>query len=101
MSVPSRRLSPICVPRATPHKSVQRWLAGGRAAAVCAGAFCLSSNLWTPPGGKVDCGGLGWIISPEGDVLAQTSEDSPFATVDIDPQFARQAKSTYPRYVAE
>mgnify|MGYP001817725626 CR=1 FL=1 len=91
----------LCVPRATPHKSLQRWLAGGRVAAICSGAYCLSSNLWTPPGGKVDCGGLGWIISPQGDVLAQTSEDSPFATVDIDAEFARQAKSTYPRYVAE
>ena len=85
----------------TPHASTQKWLAGGRAAAVCAGAYCLSSNLWTPPGGKVDCGGLGWIISPEGDLLAQTSVDSPFATVEIDAAFARASKSTYPRYVAE
>jgi N-carbamoylputrescine amidase len=96
-----QRVELLCVPRATPHKSVKRWLAGGQAAAVCAGAFCLSSNLWTPPGGKVDCGGLGWIISPEGDVLAQTSEDAPFVTVEVDPQVARQAKTTYPRYVAE
>ena len=41
------------------------------------------------------------IISPEGDVLAQTSEDTPFATVDIDPEIARLSKLTYPRYVAE
>ena len=91
----------LCVPRATPHASLGKWLAGGRAAAVCCGAYCLSSNLWTPPGGKVDCGGLGWIISPEGDLLAQTSVDSPFATVDIDLSVARDSKSTYPRYVAE
>ena len=91
----------LCVPRATPHASVNKWLAGGRAAAVCAGAYCLSSNLWTPPGGKVDCGGLGWIISPEGDVLATTSEDEPFASCEIDTDFARHSKSTYPRYVAE
>ena len=91
----------LCVPRATPHGSVDKWLAGGRSAAVCAGAYCLSSNLWTPPGSHADCGGLGWIISPEGDVLAQTSEDEPFASCEIDADFARRSKATYPRYVAE
>ena len=35
----------LCVPRVTPHASVDKWLAGGRAAAVCAGAYCLSSKL--------------------------------------------------------
>ena len=91
----------LCIPRATPHGSLQKWLAGGQTAAVCAGAYCLSSNIWNPTGSKADCGGLGWIISPEGDVLAQTSEDSPFASVEVDLEFARQSKSTYPRYVSE
>jgi len=91
----------LCIPRATPHGSLQKWLAGGQAAAVCAGAYCLSSNIWNAPGSKADCGGLGWIISPDGDVLAQTSADSPFASVEVELEFARQSKSTYPRYVAE
>ncbi len=91
----------LCIPRATPHASVDKWLAGGRAAAVCAGAWCLSSNLWNPPGGRADCGGVGWIVSPEGDVVATTCEDEPFASRDIDLQFARASKSTYPRYVVE
>ena len=91
----------LCIPRATPHGSLQKWLAGGQAAAVCAGAYCLSSNIWNPPGSRADCGGLGWIISPDGDVLAQTSEDSPFASVEVELEFARQSKSTYPRYVPE
>lgn len=91
----------LCIPRATPHASIRKWLAGGQAAAVCSGAFCLSSNLWNPVGSKADCGGLGWIISPDGDVLAQTTEESPFATIDIDLDLARAAKTTYPRYVAE
>lgn len=91
----------LCIPRATPHQSVRKWLAGGQAAAVCAGAYCLSSNLWNPPGARADCGGLGWIISPEGDVLATTSEDEPFVCVDIDPELARHSKTTYPRYVRE
>ena len=91
----------LCVPRATPHGSTDKWLAGGQAAAVCAGAYCLSSNIWNPPGARADCGGLGWIISPEGDVMARTDEDTPFASADIDIDFARRSKQTYPRYVKE
>ena len=91
----------ICVPRVTPHGSVKKWLAGGQAAAVCGGAYCLSSNIWNPLGGRADCGGLGWVISPEGDILAETNAHSPFATVEVDLEFARQSKETYPRYVPE
>jgi hypothetical protein len=32
-------------------------------------------------------------------LLAQTSADAPFATVEIDPRVAEAAQSTYPRYV--
>ena len=91
----------ICVPRATPHGSLDKWLAGGQASAVCSGAYSLSSNLWYPPGEKADCGGLAWIIDPDGNILATTNSDKPFATVEIDLEFARTSKSTYPRYVPE
>lgn len=91
----------LCVPRATPHGSTDKWLAGGRASAVCAGAYNLSSNLWCPPCEKANCGGLSWIIDPEGNVLATTSEHSPFASAEIDLNFARKSKQTYPRYVPE
>ncbi|MFC4349985.1 carbon-nitrogen hydrolase family protein [Fodinicurvata halophila] len=91
----------LCIPRVTPHESTEKWLAGGQAAAVCSGAYCLSSNLWCPPGDKANCGGLGWIIDPEGNVLARTSHESPFATAGIDLDFARNSKDTYPRYVPE
>ena len=95
------RVDLLCVPRATPHQSIHKWLAGGQVAAVCSGAYCLSSNLWCPPGDKANCGGLSWIIDPEGNVLATTNEDSPFATVEIDLTFAQESKTTYPRYVPE
>ncbi len=91
----------LCVPRATPHGSVKKWLAGGQALAVCSGAYSLSSNLWCPEGDTANCGGLGWIIDPEGDVIGTTSRAQPFVTVDIDLEFARASKSTYPRYVPE
>jgi len=46
-------------------------------------------------------GGQGWIISPDGDVLAITSVDRPIVTLEIDLNEAEQAKKTYPRYVLE
>ena len=95
------RVDLLCIPRATPHGSTNKWLAGGQASAVCSGAYSLSSNLWCPPGNKANCGGLSWIIDPEGNILAKTDPDSPFASVDIDLEFSRKSKSTYPRYVSE
>ena len=91
----------LCIPRATPHGSVDKWLAGGQVSAVCSGAYGLSSNLWCPKSARNNLGGLAWIIDPEGNILAQTNEENPFATVEVDLEFAKQSKSTYPRYVPE
>ena len=96
----------IACPRATLAPSVDKWIAGGRAAAVVSGAFCLSSNLSGPtvdsPAELGPWGGAGWIIEPEeGEVLGVTSADHPFLTLDIDLTVADDAKSTYPRYVLD
>ncbi len=91
----------VC-PRATSHSTVDKWVAGGRAAAVVSGAYCLSSNhTWRGNDGRF-LTGAGWIIDPEeGEVLGLTSTDEPFLTVDIDLSRADAAKETYPRYVKE
>ena len=68
---------------------------------MCSGAFCLSSNLSDPLGVGADCGGVGWIIDPDGEVIATTSVEEPFVTADIDLGIARHSKSTYPRYVRD
>ena len=91
----------VATPRATEWASRDKWLAGGRAAAVMSGAFALSSNRSGTDAAGLRWGGLGWVIDPEGEVLARTSEGSPFATVEIDPLGAAKAKGTYPRYVAD
>jgi N-carbamoylputrescine amidase len=83
----------IVSPRATGETTFDKWLAAGRAAAISAGAFGVSSNR-----AGDGFGGAGWILSPDGDVLATTNKDAPFATVSINLAQADEAKSTYPRY---
>jgi N-carbamoylputrescine amidase len=92
----------LAAPRATGLSSADKWLAGGRVAAVMSGAFCLSSNRAGIGGDGFEWGGQGWIIEPEeGQVLGLTTDDEPFVTVDIDLEVAATAKTTYPRYVPE
>lgn len=83
-------------PRATEAATMTTWLALGIVAAVRSGAFSVSSNRVDPTGA---CGGGGWIIDPEGKVLAVTSPMEPFATRDLDLTAAARAKESYPRYV--
>lgn len=90
----------LVVPRATEGSTVSKWLAGGRAAAVMSGAFCVSSNRQGVANGVL-MGGTGWVIDPEGNVLATTSDSEPFVTLELELEDARRAKKSYPRYVNE
>ncbi len=91
----------IVCPRATPRHTLDKWLAGGQAAAVVSGAFALSSNRISRDGEKANLGGQGWIVGPNGKVLGLTSPEHPFLTLDIDIEKAEKAKLTYPRYVKD
>lgn len=86
----------LVTPRLTSRATLDKWLAAGRVAAVLAGAFGLSSNRVDASG---TYGGRGWIVAPDGDVIAVTSSDEPFVTRDVDLSLAERAKATYPRYV--
>jgi N-carbamoylputrescine amidase len=88
----------IATPRATPRTSLERWLVGGRATAITAGAFSLSSNHVTSAGDPVHLGGQGWIVDPDSEILGVTSREQPFVTAEIDLRLAEVAKHTYPRY---
>lgn len=88
-------------PRATEAQSVEKWIAGGKAIAVMSGAYCLSSNRAGRGLGGVSFGGGGWVIDPDGNLLARTTDTEPFVTVAIDPGKAEAAKKTYPRDVLE
>jgi N-carbamoylputrescine amidase len=92
----------VVCPRATPGASADKWIAGGRTAAVVSGAFCVSSNRGGTDRHGMLWGGRGWIIEPEeGDVLAVTSPSQPIITLDLDLEVAARAKQTYPRYVQD
>ena len=85
----------IVAPRCT-GLNVDKWLAGGRTAAVVAGAYCASSNRLGKRGAAT-FGGRGWVVGPDAEVLGLTSDGRPFVTVDIDRARADRAKNTYPR----
>jgi len=98
----ARGIQILVCPRATPASYPDKWVAGGRAAAVVSGAFCLSSNL----GGETAQGGAyagkGWVMEPdEGEILGLTSREAPFVSVEIDLDAADAAKRSYPRYVSD
>lgn len=89
----------LCVARATPSLGDDVWLAAGQTAAVVAGAYCLSSNQYRPEDVAPSMAGNGWVIDPDGTLLATTTADEPFVTVAIDLTYADAAKATYPRYL--
>ena len=94
------RVHLLVCPRATPITSTDKWIAGGRVAAVVSGAFCLSSNRGHSPEQGTLWGGAGWIVDPEeGKLMGTTSPEAPFLSLDIDLKVAERAKKTYPRYV--
>ncbi|HET7041537.1 MAG TPA: carbon-nitrogen hydrolase family protein [Gemmatimonadales bacterium] len=93
---PRQGVQAILAPRATAAATTAKWLAVGAVAAVRSGAFSLSSNRVDPAG---TCGGVGWIIAPDGQVLATTSSDAPAATVDLDLTAPGRARLSYPGYV--
>ncbi len=85
----------IAVPRCM-GLGTDKWLAGKRVAAVVSGSCHISSNR-TGTRGVAKFGGMGWVVDPDGQVLATTSRAKPFVTVEIDREAAEKAKKTYPR----
>lgn len=89
----------IVTPRATRKASLEKWIVAGRAAALVSGAFSISSNRCGTAERGVDFSGAGWVIDPDGAILALTSPEKPFVTVEIDLAQASAAKRTYPRNI--
>ena len=97
----NKKIELLCIPRATPYASLKKWTTGGKVAAIVSGSYCISSNLYNPIGTGADLGGIGWIISPDGEIINSTNPNRPFITMDLDLNNSKDAKKTYPRYVKE
>jgi N-carbamoylputrescine amidase len=85
----------IAAPRATGGH--QRWPMAACLAAIMAGAFVASTNRRSYD--RDAFAGRSWLVSPEGEILLETSADSPFLTADVDLAAADRAKQTYPRNI--
>jgi len=84
----------IAAPRATGGHP--RWEVATRMAAIAAGAFVVTANR---RGGGL--AGGSWVVTPDGDIAARTSDDSPIMGLDIDLAAADAARQTYPRNVRD
>ncbi|MCP3476492.1 carbon-nitrogen hydrolase family protein [Bradyrhizobium sp. CCGUVB1N3] len=84
----------IAAPRATSGHA--RWEVATRMVAIAAGAFVVTANR---RGGNL--AGGSWIIAPDGDILARTSDDNLIISVEVDLALADAAKQTYPRNVRD
>ncbi|MEH6577032.1 MAG: carbon-nitrogen hydrolase family protein [Amphritea sp.] len=93
-----RGVNMILNPRANYLEDKDIWQAGNRATAFVSGTYLLTSNLL-----PIDAEGVAnaWVISPDGDVLIETTAEQPFATIDIDLQASVEAKKSYPCYAVE
>jgi len=79
----------IFVPRAT--RKMNLWITAGKMASIVSGAFVLSSNRV----GNGFCGG-GFVVSPNGKLMAKTTRKEMFVTIDIDLEESKKAKDRYP-----
>ncbi len=91
----------IAVPRATPVGSEERWKTMCAAAAIVSGCYVASSNRAGVDETGMEFAGKGWIVDPFGNVLAETSPESPLVTAEIDLSLVKKAQEEYPCYVGE
>lgn len=83
----------LLCPRATGHSSTEQWIRCGQTLAVISGAFCLSSNRSGLGENNFQWGGNAWISEPiNGKLLALTSKEKPFISLEIDLDESKNAK---------
>jgi N-carbamoylputrescine amidase len=87
----------IAAPRATGGH--RRWRLAASLMGIVSGCFVASANRRSYDSDAFV--GQSWIVSPEGDILAETTADAPIATVTLDLGDAAAAKQTYPRNLSE
>lgn len=91
----------IVSPRAS-GTTMHYWHAAARMAAIVSGCYVLSSNRvshWDDSGQQF--GGRGFVYSPTGELLAETSAAKPFLCTNIELALVADAQSRYPCCVRE
>ena len=91
----------ILSPRAVGKASLPRWLVAMRMAAIVSGCYVLTSNRGGTDSKGQLFGGCGWVIDPEGELVAQTSRATPIVFHEIDTDYIARAQKEYPCYVKE
>jgi predicted amidohydrolase len=71
----------LATPRATTAAEHEKCFASARRTARHMGSYVISSNRIADDG---SFNGAGWIVDPRGNVLAMTSRDRPFETLELD-----------------
>src|SRR5207245_11423212 len=83
----------IAAPRATGGH--RRWSMAACLAAIMGGCFVASTNRRSYDDDAF--AGRSWLVSPEGEILLETSADSPFLNAEVDLSAVARARQTYPR----
>ena len=91
----------ILSPRAVGVASLRRWLVAMRMAAIVSGCYVLTSNRSGTDSTGQSFGGRGWIVDPDGDLVAQTSPTTPVVFHELDTDAVARAQKEYPCYVEE
>jgi N-carbamoylputrescine amidase len=90
----------IAVPRAS--GASRNWDTAAAMAAIVSGCYVVSSNRAPRVGdSNSNFGGRGFVYSPAGELLAETSTATPLVTVEIDLARVAEAQRAYPCYVRE
>jgi predicted amidohydrolase len=91
----------IAVPRAS-GPAMLHWHAAARMAAIVSGCYVLSSNRVSERAdARPHFGGRGFVYSPTGALLAETSKATPLLCANIDLELVADAQRNYPCYVRE
>jgi N-carbamoylputrescine amidase len=83
----------IAQPRAS--GSGRHWRVASEMSAVASGCYVASANRRSAE--RDWFSGGSWVLSPNASVLAETTAENPFVTVEIDLATAERAKTHYPR----
>ena len=90
----------IVVPRAS--GASRKWDTAAAMAAIVSGCYVLSSNRAPRANDSASTfGGRGFVYSPTGELLAETSPSKPLVTIDVDVTRVAGAQRGYPCYVHE